>query len=218
MARIASTLLLTAFALGCTIEPKSDKPSASPGGAKAAEPVTPAPPVVVPCVLETTQPGPMRRSGRARIKLAGSALAVDTDVPALCGPLFNRDVDALAVKAGEGLLYEACVPEGYVQLTSRSRTRGAQLLHKGGSEAGAMDVSFNRVGGATYSSHGQPGDRVTLSDDFWKAEAELVLRDVDESGELRASIAFDCSAAPAEPATAAPAAPTGTNAAPNTQR
>jgi len=186
------------LALACT----AGAPSSAPGapGQKAPPPEKSAPPPVsVPCVLDVTTPGPMRRAGHVHVRLAGQGLAVDANVVGLCGPLFNRDVDALGVKAGEGLLFEACLPEGYVQLTSRERAAGAQHMHHGELQAGTMDGSFNRVGGATYSSRGLPSDHITLSADFWKAEAELVLRDVDESGELHASIAFDCSTEPATP-------------------
>jgi hypothetical protein len=191
--------LLALLVQACTAGGSSSAPSAP--AQKPAETPKAAPPPPVPCVLDVSTPGPMRRAGRAHVRLAGQGLAVDTEVAGLCGPLFNRDVDALGVKAGEGLLFEACVPEGYVQLTSRERAAGAQHMHHGALQTGTMDVSFNRVGGATYSSHGLPNDRVTLSADFWKAEAELVLRDLDVSSELKASIRFDCSA---EPAVAAP--------------
>ena len=187
-------LCAAASGLGCTFERKKPSEAAASGASKPAATPETAPPVSVPCVLDVAQPGPMRRSGRVKVKRAGPGLSVDTEVPALCGPLFNRDVDALRVKAGEGLLFEACVPEGYLQLTSRERAAGAQHLHHGEEQAGSMDVSFNRVGGATYSARALPTDRITLSDDFWKADVEATLRDVMEAGELRASLAFVCSA------------------------
>lgn len=203
MLRPPHALLLSTLALACTVDSKSGSPSASTRAPATTQP----PPVSVPCTLDVTEPGPMRRAGRVRVNLAGGDVTIDTEVPALCGPLFNRDVAALGIKAGDGLLFEACVPEGYLQLTSRERAAGVQRLHHGEVQAGTMDVSFNRVGGTTYSSRGLATDRVTLSDDFWKAEAELVLRDVDEAGELRARIGFDCSAAPPEPAAPAADAP-----------
>ena len=167
--------------------PKADAPK--PDGVSSL--------TAVPCVLDTTQPGPMRRVGKASIQLHGGGLSVDAHVGALCGPLFNRDVAALGIEAGEGLLFEACVTEGYLQLTSRGRKAGAQHMHAGESEVDSTDVSFNVVGGATFSSHGLPTDRVTLSDDMWKADAELALRDVAESGaEIKARFSLDCSAAP----------------------
>lgn len=201
MARPLHVAWLVLFGLGCT----AGAPAAPSAPAPKADDTSKAPPpVAVPCVLDVSSPGPLRRVGRARVRLSGQGLAVDADVAALCGPLFNRDVVALAVKAGDGLLFEACVPEGYLQLTSRERVAGAQHMHHGESQAAAMDASFNRVGGATYSSRGLTSDHVTLSADFWKADATLVLRDIEESGELEASIAFDCSAAPATPTPAEP--------------
>lgn len=184
----------------CTAKPE---PAAKPAGAAAA-----AVPerIWVPCELDAAHPGPLRRSGTLRVKLHGDGVAVDTEVPALCGPLFNRDVEALGVKAGEGLLYEACLKEGYLQLTSPARASGAQRLH-GEAARGVTDVSFNLIAGATYSSRGLPSDRLVLSDDFWKAEGELVLRDVGESGELRASFTFDCTATTTTPAAPPPEAP-----------
>jgi hypothetical protein len=191
---LAAPLALALFAAGCTIERKPAAPPERVEPPKPAAAVEAEKPVAVPCVLDVSDPGPLRRAGRAKVRLSGKGLSVDTEVPALCGPLFNRDVDALQVRAGEGLLFEACVPEGYLQLTSRERVLGAQKLHHGGQKPGAMDVSFNRVGAATYSSHGLATDRVTLDDDFWKVDAELTLRDVADSHDLRASFTFDCSA------------------------
>lgn len=208
MARPSHALALL-LALGCSADSKSAAPGASPSATPVAiGAAAPAqPPIAAPCELNAEQPGPLRRAGRARVKLSGAGLTVDAEVPAICGPLFNRDVEALAVKAGEGLLYETCLPEGAVQLISRQRNAGTQQLHGGATQPAAMDVSFNRTAGATYSSRGLATDRVTLSEDFWKADAELVLRDVEEKGELRASLAFDCSAAPAVEQGAAATAP-----------
>jgi hypothetical protein len=87
------------------------------------------------------------------------------------------------------------VPEGLLQITSFERKTGAQSLHGYADQAG-VEVEFTHVGKGVFSSRGVPGDRVTFSDDFWKAEAQVKLHDVATDVELEGKVSFDCTAAP----------------------
>jgi hypothetical protein len=144
------------------------------------------------CKLDTVRAGPLRRVGRAQVELSGDGTAIHaTDVKALCGPMFNTDVPALGITAGQGLLFEVCLPEGNVQLSAEQRAPGKHSLRPG-AESGGVELIFNRNGGASYSTRAAGNDSVTFSEDLWKAEAQVVLTDVAERGSLQAKVRFDC--------------------------
>ncbi len=146
------------------------------------------------CKLNPVRPGPLRRGGKARVKLVGAGIDFDlTDLPALCGPLFNRDVSAIDVHAGDGTLFETCAPQGTLQISSWGRTVGQQVPH-GPKQGAGTEVLFNLNKGTTYSSRGDVTDRIVFSDDLWHADATVSLYSVNGPGQLRAEVSFDCPA------------------------
>jgi len=208
----AGSVWLSLFAL-CACKP-STADKAPPAETKKEEPKRPIPPKLKPgsavCAIDPLQPGFMRRSGKAQVQLIGDGLNIDLhDVVALCGPMFNRDIRVLEVKAGDGLLFETCLPQGTLQIASWSRAAGKQVGH-GPTEVGGTEVLFNLNKGASYSSQADATDSIVFSDDFWKASAEVALHSVGGKGALRAKIAFECPAPGPwsdEPPTTAPTQP-----------
>lgn len=145
------------------------------------------------CSIDPKNPGPLRRGGIARVKLDGHGVAIDVDkANAWCGPLFNTDVPALNIKAGEGVLFETCLPDGMLQLSAYDRPKGGkQEMHSAG-RPGGVELLFNQNGGPSYSSHGEGDDSIVFSPDLWQAEARVLLRDVGTNAKLVATVTFDC--------------------------
>lgn len=145
------------------------------------------------CDIDINRPGPLRRGGHASIKLEGNGVSISVEkTNAWCGPLFNTDVPALDVKAGQGVLFETCLPEGTLQLSGYQRPEsGKQELHSGNQTAG-IELLFNENGGPSYSSRGEADDSIVFSADLWQAEARVLLRDVRTNARLVATVAFDC--------------------------
>lgn len=189
---VAGVLCVGAWAL-CACNPSKPEQATSTGSpAPAPKPLKLPVAKAAICKLNPLQPGPLRRGGIAHVRLSGDGVELNLrDVPALCGPLFNTDVTALGVHAGDGVLFETCIPEGIVQISSWTRTPGKQSVH-GNADAGGTEVLFNRNEGATYTTRGEASDSLVLSDDLWKAEATLALYSVASNNALRAQITFDC--------------------------
>jgi hypothetical protein len=146
------------------------------------------------CSIDTSNPGPLRRGGVANVEISGRGVSIKaTKVNAWCGPLFNYDVAALNVKAGEGLLFETCLPDGIIQLSAYARPKGGEQSLHSTDQAAGVELLFNENGGPTYSSHGKWGDNIVLSPDLWKADAKVVLYDVATGAKLDAVVRFDCS-------------------------
>ncbi len=145
------------------------------------------------CTIDPNNPGPLRRGGRANIEIEGHGVEIKASkVNAWCGPLFNTDVPALNIKAGQGLLFEACLPDGMVQVSAFDRPKpGTQDLHSADQALG-VEVLFNQNGGPSYSSRGAEDDRVVLSNNLWKASAEVELRDIATGAKIEAKLSFDC--------------------------
>jgi hypothetical protein len=175
-----------AVLVGCKTQPKAQKSEKALGPGSAR------------CAIDPARPGPLRRGGRAQVQLRGGALAIDLkDVPALCGPMFNTDVSVLDIVAGQGLQYETCLPNGTLQITAWERKAGPQELHKG---TGGAEVLFNMNRGATYTSQGAPEDSVVVSDDFWRVEAKVTLKEVVGTHTVKGNIVFDCTEGTTAPA------------------
>ena len=194
----------TTLLVGCNTGPadSAKAASSSPLASSSAQrtvplpvvpkPATPSTKVSVPCGPDFTVPGVMQRAGRARVTLKGPGVSIDVvGAPAICGPLYNTDVTTLGVHAGDGLQFEACVPQGILQISSESREPGAQPVHTGHQPSGAETI-FELRGGTTYSAQGAPSDRIVFGPDLWKAEAALVLHQVDGDGTLEATVSIDC--------------------------
>ncbi len=145
------------------------------------------------CDIDIDHPGPLRRGGLARIEIQGAGVALKAQkVPAWCGPLFNEDVRDLHVKAGDGLLFETCLPQGIVQVSAYDKPgSGKQDLHSARQAAG-VELLFNQNGGPSFSSRGQASDSIVLSADLWKANAKLALIDVATGAKVDATVEFDC--------------------------
>ena len=144
------------------------------------------------CTIDPKNPGVMQRGGRARVRIEGSGVSIDaSNVPALCGPLYNRSVTTLGVHAGDGLLFQTCLADGFIELSSDARTVGAQAVHNGRVERGT-DVIFAKHLGSSYSTAGGSQDRIEVSADFSKAEASVELHGIEGEGVLRATITYDC--------------------------
>ncbi len=144
------------------------------------------------CAIDVLHPGLMRRGGKARVQLSGDGLSIDEkDLPALCGPMYNEDVRVLEAKAGDGLLFETCLPAGTLQISAWSRSSGNQVGH-GPKEAGGTEVLFNLNKGASYSSQADATDSIVFTDDYWKATADVALHSVSGKGAMRAKITFEC--------------------------
>jgi hypothetical protein len=190
-----SVAALAAIALvmsSCTPDQKRSVPqdqAADAGAGTYKAPVAQA----TKCKLEPELAGPLRRAGTADIELSGSGGELRVKgAPALCGPMYDRDSDVLQVKAGEGLLFEVCLSEGLVSITSLKRVAGPQpirsLEHPDGAEA-----SFQRFKGATFSTRGDvPDDAITFGADFWSATAKVHLKSESDLEELGGTISFAC--------------------------
>lgn len=191
----ASVCLATALALssGCTPDKKVTRKS-PPTGEPAAE-QKPLPPLgeAQPCALEPERAGPLRRAGTADIELSGSGGTLSVKgARALCGPMYDRDSDVLQVKAGDGLLFEVCVPEGLVSVSSFKRATGKQPIRDLDQPDGA-EASFQRFKGATFSSRGgDPTDNITFGDDFWSATAKVHMKSESDQEEMSGTIRFAC--------------------------
>jgi hypothetical protein len=153
----------------------------------------PEPVVVGACKLDTKQPGPLRSLGRLKAKLQGDGLSITVaGVPAICGPMFNANAPRMGIQAGDGLFFEACLPEGSLQIGSFERVSGEQVLHSAREQAG-VEVTFNRTGKGSYTLRGASTDRVVFSPDFQKADATVELQEVASGQKLQAILSFDCS-------------------------
>lgn len=185
--RLAPALaVVLPFALSaCTPDKKPPPPAAEPVVTQKLGPPKR-------CELQIDQPGPLRRAGLAQLQLEGSAgKVVARDVPALCGPMFNRTSVSLGVEAGTGVLFEACLPEGLLQVSSFERSAGPQPVRSQTQEVG-VDIAFNKFEGGTYSSRGVAADRVVFGPDFWSAEVEVTLKNERDTEELRGTVRFAC--------------------------
>ena len=129
MAQLRVSVLATValvLLLACT--PDKRKPPPSSGSVEVTKELPKAGPVQK-CDLKPEFAGPLRRAGKASVELAGTGgQLVLKDVPALCGPMYDRDSQVLQVRAGEGLLFEVCVDDGLVQVSSFVREAGARQL------------------------------------------------------------------------------------------
>jgi hypothetical protein len=203
-ARLALAGICTAWMTACHSdsshgpEAVSTSPSAPQPAAKAA-PASPvavaaAAPPAAPCGRDFTEPVLMQRAGRAHVVLKGAGFSLDAmGAPAVCGPLYNTDVKPLNVHAGDGLQFEACLPQGVVQITSEGRTPGAQRVHTGQQPSGA-EVTFEARDGDTYSVHGAATDSIVFSPDLWQVDATIVLHAIDGDGLVAAQVSIDCAA------------------------
>jgi hypothetical protein len=107
--------------------------------------------------------------------------------------MFNIDAPKMGIKAGDGFLFETCLPEGSVQVSSLERREGGQQALHGSGEPDSVEVLFNFAGNGVYSSHGHAQDRLAYSDDLWKLDATVRLHETATDAVLEARIAFDCS-------------------------
>lgn len=173
------------------------------------KPAPPPPAGPIKCDLDPKQPGPMMRGGRARVQITGPGVAIDqSGVPAICGPLYNVNASSLGVKAGDGLLFRTCLPEGLVELSSDARVAGKQPVHAGRVPRGT-DVIFAKHLGSSFSTAGVVSDEIVIADGLARAEANVELREIEGEGMLRAKVVYDCSVdegAAAEPAAPPPSA------------
>jgi hypothetical protein len=197
MAQLRVLVLLPAALLAssaCTPDKKEPKQvSTSESDFAHSEPFQPPTGPVEKCNLDPEHAGPLRRAGKATIELAGSGGTLsEKDVPALCGPMFDKDSDVLQVKAGEGLLFEVCVSEGLLQVSSFQRVAGAQPIRSLTNADGA-EVGFNRYQGATFSTRGDnPADSIVFAPDFWGVTAKVHLKSEDDKQDLNGTITFAC--------------------------
>lgn len=154
----------------------------------------PPPPGSAVCNIDVMKPGRLRRGGTANVQLTGKGIGIDAhNVPALCGPLFDIDVPALNVQAGDGLFFETCLPEGTLQIMAANRVAGRQSVH-GVAQSAGTEVAFNQNKAGTYTTRSEPSDSIVFSDDLWKADVEVTLHSVAENAPLRAKVSFDCPA------------------------
>ncbi len=134
----------------------------------------------------------MRRGGVASVRIEGAGIDLDAkDAPAICGALYNADVKALNVKAGEGLLFETCLPEGTLQINADDRKPGAQALRSPRSPRGAS-VLFNQTAGLRFVMPSARENRIVVSPDLFKAEAQVTLRNVVGAEQVKVTLTIDC--------------------------
>lgn len=146
------------------------------------------------CAIDMQQLGPMREPGRAKVRLASKDEIIEAhNAPAVCGPFYNVDAPALNITAGEGFLFETCLPEGLIQITSLARKAGRQNQDDA-PDAPVTDLIFNRNQGATFAMRRSANDRIVVSDDFRKVEAEVEVRDETDTIALQGTITIDCNA------------------------
>jgi hypothetical protein len=170
------------------------KPAPAAATQEPEQPKLDLPPLRPPerCNLEVELAGPLRRAGLAQVALEGSGGKIlGKDAPALCGPMFNKDSPQMGIVAGTGVLFEACLPQGLLQVSSFERTAGEQPLRSLTQAAGA-EVAFNMFEGGTFSSRGMAGDRVAFGADFWSAEVAVTLKNERDTEELQGTVRFAC--------------------------
>lgn len=195
-------VLVVAWIDACSTGSSDRRAAGSPGPSAPQKATTTTPALAkpepaalhaaAPCGRDFTEPALMQRAGRAHIELKGAGLSIDVvDAPAICGPLYNADVNALGVHAGDGLQFEACVPDGILQIASEGRSAGAQRVHTGQQPSGA-EITFEARTGETYSAHGAATDSLVFGADLWQATSTLVLHAVDGDGEVTANVTIDC--------------------------
>lgn len=184
-------LLLWLVPTACTPD---KKPAPAAATKEPEQPKLDLPPLRPPerCNLEVELAGPLRRAGLAQVALAGSGGEIRAkDAPALCGPMFNEDVPPMGIEAGTGVLFEVCLPQGLLQVSSFERVAGQQPMRSLTQATGA-EVAFNMFKGGTFSSRGIPGDRVAFGADFWSADVAVTLKNERDTEELQGTVRFAC--------------------------
>jgi hypothetical protein len=169
------------------------KAPAQGGGASEAEAKKAAPATAqVNCRLNSVASPPLRRSGTAHVRIQGDGLNVDVpNAPAVCGAYFLQDAQMLGrkIKAGEGIVFETCVPEGLLQVSAEQRTPGKQKLGGPGTT-----VLFNRQGGGSYMLRMSPGggDTVSFGKELFSAKTQVTLKKMMAPETVKVDVTFTC--------------------------
>lgn len=172
--------------------PKAEAPQAP---AASAQKVAGNPAEAGGCTLLSVPVPPHRHAGKARIRIEGAGLSAEGEAqPAVCGAYWALDQDVLGkpVKAGEGMLFETCLPEGLFQVSSDDEAVGKRNLATREPEARARALFNPKAGGSFAFMRPAKNDEIVIDEGRRSAHGRLTLSNFAGGGDLRVEFTFDC--------------------------
>jgi hypothetical protein len=131
---------------------------------------------------------PLRRTGTAEVKLTGSRTAQGR-FPAVCGAYFLLDAPPMG-KAGDGMVFETCIPGvGKLQLSGSGKRKAGPVTDFG--------LVLNTDTSSLMGSGGAP-DKVVVGADLFSATVKATVRTFGRarpgkpSEEVRLEVSFSC--------------------------
>ena len=200
---LVSMLVLACGGSDAPSAPAAPPPPPPPPTAVPAPPPSPAVPSGAPqaaaaeaggCTLLSFPVLPHRAGGKAQVKLSGSVTAEGKEQPAVCGAYWVKDQKVMRkeVKAGQGTLFETCLPEGLIQIYSDDEGVGVRNLKAKDLNARTNALFNPKAGGSYLLMRGGKDDKLVIDDDRRGAKGVITLSNLAGGGEVRVEFEFDC--------------------------